>query len=74
MLSFSEISEIKNILKQEFGADLHFHDVCPKPYFTLDKTKKEIQEAIDNYLSEKRLSAAYSSDRLHFTIERDSSC
>ena len=71
MLSFSEITELKNILKQKFGADLHFHDVCPKPYFTLDKSAKEIQEAIGAFLSARHMCAAYSSDGLHFTIERD---
>lgn len=70
MLSFSEIVKLKSILKTDFAATLHFHDVCPKPYFTLDKTGAEIQVAICSFLSQRYQTATFSSDGLHFTIDK----
>ena len=74
MLTFSEIVELKSIVKTGADTELHFHDVCPKTFFTLDKTDTEIQEIINTYLSSKKHIAVYSSDGLQFTIERDRSC
>ena len=74
MLTLSEIVELKNIVRSGTGAELHFHDVCPKPFFTLDKPDPEIQNIIDTYLSSKKHVAVYSADGLQFTIERDRSC
>ena len=51
MLTLSEIVELKSIVKSGAGAELHFHDVCPKPFFTLDKTDPKIQNIIDTFLS-----------------------
>lgn len=51
MLTLSEIVELKSIVKTGADTELHFHDVCPKPFFTLDKTDSEIQEIINTYLS-----------------------
>ena len=74
MLTLSEIVELKSIVKSGAGAELHFHDVCPKPFFTLDKTDPKIQNIIDTFLSSKKRFAVYSSDGLQFTIERDRLC
>lgn len=74
MLTFSEIVELKSIVRSESGTELHFHDVCPKPFFTLDKADPKIQSIIDTFLSSKKRFAVYSSDGLQFTIERDRSC
>ncbi len=74
MLSFSEIAALKNLIKTQSGIALHFHDVCPRPYFTLDKTDFITQSIIDTFLSAKQYYAVYSSDGLHFTIERNHSC
>ena len=74
MLSLSEIVELKSIVKSVTGTELHFHDVCPKPFFTLDKADSEIQEIINTFLSSKKHIAVYSSDGLQFTIERNRLC
>ena len=74
MLTLSEIVELKSIIKSGTGTELHFHDVCPKPFFTLDKAESEIQEIINTYLSSKKHIAVYSADGLQFTIERDCLC
>ena len=74
MLTLSEIVELKNTLIYGSDSKLHYHDVCPKPYFTLDRTDPKIQKIIDTYLSSKKHFAVYSPDGLQFTIERDRSC
>ena len=74
MLTLSEIVELKNTLIYGSDSELHYHDVCPKPYFTLDRTDPKIQKIIDTYLSSKKHFAVYSPDGLQFTIERDRSC
>ncbi len=74
MMSLSEIVELKSIVKSGADTELHFHDVCPKPFFTLDKTDTEIQEIINTFLSSKKYVAVYSADGLQFTIERNRSC
>ena len=74
MLTLSEIIELKNTLIYGSDSELHYHDVCPKPFFTLDKTDTEIQEIINTFLSSKKYVAVYSADGLQFTIERDRLC
>ena len=74
MLTLSEIVELKNIVNSGTDEEIHFHDVCPKPFFTLDKTDTEIQEIINTFLSSKKYVAVYSDDGLQFTIERDRLC
>ena len=74
MLTLSEIVELKSIVGSGTGTELHFHDVCPKPFFTLDRTDPKIQSIINTFLSSKKHLAVYSSDGLQFTIERDRSC
>lgn len=70
MLTFSEIIELKNSLQKNFGAQLHFHDVCPKPFFTLDKTDNETAGFICSFLGNLHHQAIFSSDGLHFTVKR----
>ena len=74
MLTLSEIVELKSIVKSGTGTELHFHDVCPKPFFMLDKADSEIQEIINTFLSSKKHIAVYSADGLQFTIERNRLC
>lgn len=74
MLTLSEIVELKSIVKTGADTELHFHDVCPKPFFTLDKANSEIQEIINTYLSSKKHIVVYSADGLQFTIERNRLC
>ena len=44
MLTLSEIVELKDTLRYGSDSELHYHDVCPKPYFTLDRTEPKIQK------------------------------
>ena len=70
MLNFSEIIQLKQELADRTGADLHYHDVCPKPFFTLEHTNSEIREYITDYLRKKRYAPQFSEDGLQFTVER----
>lgn len=71
MLSLSDIMKMKKELNDVYGAQLHFHDVCPKPFFTLDKTNDEIKNYIYDFLRAKNLTASFSDDDTHFTVEKN---
>jgi hypothetical protein len=43
MLNLSDIVILKYELSDTYGTRLHYHDVCPKPFFTLEQTDSEIQ-------------------------------
>ena len=70
MLNLSEIIELKKELDKAYHTELHYHDVCPKPFFTLEHTNSEIREYITDYLQEKRYTPHFSADELQFTVER----
>lgn len=46
MLSLSDISALKRELESRFGVELHFHDVCPKLYFTIEARNKAVESFI----------------------------
>lgn len=71
MLSLSDISKLKNDLLACYGAELHFHDVCPKPFFTLDKVNADIKEYISGFLKDRNMKADFSGDGTQFSAERD---
>ncbi len=68
MLSFFDIIEIRTILKQRFGTRLHYHEVLPEPYFTLDSSDQKIRYAIESFLNTKQQTAVYAPDHLKFTV------
>ena len=70
MLSFSEIIQLKQELADRTGADLHYHDVCPKPFFTLERTDSDIRSCITEFLAQKRHVPRFSDDGLQFTAEK----
>lgn len=70
MLSLSDILELKNEIKLNFGAELHFHDVCPKPFFTLDSADKAVEDFIVEYLAERKQYPRFSENHLQFIVER----
>ena len=70
MLSFSEIIELKNCLQKNYQVQIHYHDVCPKPFFTLNKNNEEIADFIGSFLNKSNHEAVFSSDGLHFTVKR----
>ena len=70
MLNLSEIIELKQELADKTGAELHYHDVCPKPFFTLERSDSEIQTCITEYLGRKRYTPRFSDNGLQFTVEK----
>ena len=70
MLNLSEIIELKQELADKTGAELHYHDVCPKPFFTLERSDSEIRTCITEYLGRKRYIPRFSDDGLQFTVEK----
>ena len=70
MLNLNEIVELKNQVKSRFGVTLHFHDACPKAFFTLDLQNDDAEKYIEQFLSQRKLSARFSDDRLQFVLVR----
>ena len=72
MLSLNEICILKNELDTRFGVNLHFHDVCPTPFFTLEKSDEEAEKFIEEFLESKRLSPRFSEDGKQFVVVKKS--
>ncbi|MCH5298074.1 MAG: hypothetical protein J1E85_10465 [Ruminococcus sp.] len=70
MLSIFEISKLKSEIKSKFNTELHYHDACPKGYFTLDEDNENIVKFIEDFFAERNLQLKFSDDRLHFVAER----
>lgn len=70
MLSLLDISKLKSEVKDRFNADLHYHDACPRGYFTLDEHNENIVKFIEDFLAERKLQPKFSEDYLHFVAER----
>ena len=74
MLNLSDIVILKYELSDTYGTRLHYHDVCPKPFFTLEQTDSEIQSCIADFLQKRGYSPHFSDDGLQFTVERGLCC
>lgn len=70
MFNISDIIQFKQALTEKHGVDLHYHDVCPKPFFTMVRTDSEIQAFITAYLQPKGYAPQFSDDGLQFTLTR----
>ena len=70
MISLSDISALKREVESRFGVELHFHDVCPKPYFTLESRNEAVESFISDYLESRNLYPAFSENCLQFTVEK----
>ena len=70
MLKISDIIQLKQELAEKHSVVLHYHDVCPKPFFTLEQTGEEIQNVITAFLQKRGYSPRFADDGLQFTVER----
>ena len=71
ILSISQVSELKRMLKEKFRMELHLHDGCGGQYFFFDVVPSEaLTRALDKHLSKKRLCAVFDEDGMRFTVER----
>ena len=70
MLKISDIIQLKQELAVKHSVVLHYHDVCPKPFFTLEQTGEEIQNVITAFLQKRGYSTRFANDGLQFTVER----
>ena len=68
MLNLNEIVELKSQVKSRFGVTLHFHDACPKAFFTLDKQSRDAEKFIEEFLSQRKLFPRFSDDRLQCVL------
>lgn len=70
MLSLSDILELKKEIKSQFEVQLHFHDVCPKPYFTIENSYEAVEEFISKFLESRNYYPKFSDNHLQFTVEK----
>ncbi len=70
MLSLSDVALLKSELRSKYNVELHYHDVCPKPYFELERADGKITQSIAEFLAEKNQKPSFSDDGLRFTAER----
>lgn len=70
MLTISDIILLKQELGEKYRTVLHYHDVCPKPFFSLERTGKEIQSDIIMFLKKRGCTPRFSDDGSQFTVER----
>lgn len=69
VLSFSEVTELKNAAQEKFGAAVHFHDSCAGQYFSLEEADGELNAFIALYFADRNLRAVFSDDGLSFRVE-----
>lgn len=70
MLSLSDISALKREVESRFEVKLHFHDVCPKPYFTLETRNEAVESFISDFLENRNYYPEFSENYLQFTVEK----
>ena len=70
MLIISEIIQLKQELAEKHSVVLSYHDVCPKPFFTLGQTGEKIRSDITAFLHKRGYSPNFAGNGLQFTVER----
>ena len=68
MLSLTDVVTLKSEIKERFGFELHYHDACPKPYYTLDQRNEDAERFITEFLADRGERPSFSKDGLHFTV------
>lgn len=69
ILTLSEVSELKALIKNKFNTTLHFHDSCGGQVFSLDESDKNIKEFITAFFTAKNLKVIFFDDGKQFSTE-----
>lgn len=69
ILTFNDVTELKNILEKNFSARLHFHDCCGGQYFTVDEPSDELKKFLTDYFYERKLKVNFSENGDSFSVE-----
>lgn len=68
-VNFFEAVEIKQVLKNKFNIYLHFHDACPKQYFSFDEIPNNaVIDFINNYFDKKGMKPVFLKNGLEFYL------
>lgn len=70
IISFAEVLKLKEAVKQEFNEKVHFHDACGGQYFTLEKTNKNLQKFITEFMENIGYKTIFDDDGLSFTLDK----
>lgn len=70
IISFSEVIKLKDAVSKNFGEKVHFHDACGGQYFTLEKTDKNLQKFITNFMKDSGFKTVFDDDGLSFILSK----
>lgn len=70
VISFSEVIKLKDAVSKNFDEKMHFHDACGGQYFTLEKTNKNLQKFITDFMKNSGYKAIFDDDGLSFTLSK----
>ena len=69
-MNFVLVHKLKSKIKEDYGINLHFHDVCGAGVsFSLDEYNEKVYDDIIIFLQNEKLKYTISKDRKSFYIE-----
>ena len=68
-VTYPEVLELKKAVREAFGVNVHFHDMCSYSSFSLDEPNEAVSSFIERYFSERGARAAFNDGRTAFTLE-----
>lgn len=70
MITLDLVAEIKRLVNQKYGVNLHYHDTCGGGmYFSLDVKNDDISAFVLNYFAQKKLHATVSENGLNISVD-----
>ena len=68
-INIVKIIELKRILSEKFGIELHMHDTCSGQYFSLENSTPDGIDYIKNYFETKKYVVFFNEENTEFYIE-----
>lgn len=69
ILTLSEISNLKSLIKNKFNTTLYFHDSRRCQAFSLKKSDENVKKFITAYFIAKKIKSCFFDDRKQFSTE-----
>lgn len=74
IIDLFEIIDLKQILTEKFGVELHIHDACGGQYFSVDGLTPDAKTYIIDYFRQKEYGVIFNSEDKEFYLEEQSLC
>ncbi|MBR1600490.1 MAG: hypothetical protein IJ677_02805 [Alphaproteobacteria bacterium] len=69
-MNYTQVAEIKNVVMQKYGENIHFHDTCGGgAYFSLERNNYELEEFLKQYFTSRGMVIKFSKDGTKFSVE-----